>query len=99
MITEFNFSDTGILSRNNLPVASIGTLGVKTHINNLDHFTEQNDLNYKPILNINTSTMDINKINHELYLLLKKNNIYIHTLYSIDNMHFFGMGFLVFRNN
>ena len=48
----------------------------KTHINNLDHFTEQNDLNYKPILNINTSTMDINKINHELYLLLKKNNIY-----------------------
>lgn len=41
----------------------------KEHLKNRDHISEQNNLKFCPILTINTD-IDIQKIKHEIYLLL-----------------------------
>ena len=44
------------------------------HLKNRSHESENNKLSYNPILKINTSIDNIEKIRHELYLLVIKNN-------------------------
>ena len=42
------------------------------HLKNRDHISEKNDLNFIPVLTLDTSVMDIDKIKHEIYLLIIK---------------------------
>ena len=44
------------------------------HIKNINHVSESQILKFVPSLTLNTSTMPIEKIKHELYLFLSKNN-------------------------
>lgn len=42
------------------------------HLKNRDHISEKNDLNFIPLLTLNTGNMDIEKIKHEIYLIISR---------------------------